>query len=97
MTCRNTARFERIITQIQTLQAQLEALNLTFLTASATDVDEYRFNSNEGSQSTGRRSLTEMGAAIDRLQAMIDKLYRQLEGNGITIMNLRRKQNGPRC
>lgn len=52
--------------------------------------ESYRFDSGEGSQSTKYRPLKDLAAEVKRLETEITALERQLRGDGIMAVRLRR-------
>ena len=59
-----------------------------------TAIEEYRFDSNEGSQRARRRKAEEIQKTITIWEAEIDWLSRKLECTSLGKLNLRRK-TGP--
>lgn len=71
--------------------AQLELANTTYEALLAKQIEEYRFDSNEGSQRARRIKLSEIKAQIDSLEGEIDRLRRRLNQGGLTNVVLRRQ------
>lgn len=94
MSCLTSAQRAAILALITAKQAQLDAANATLLSLLGQEVEEYRFNSNEGSQWASRRKLEALRATIDWLQSEIDNLTRRLNSTGLISFNLRRKYSG---
>lgn len=95
MSCITSAERARIVAQINTKQAQLEAANAAYTAAlSNVEIQTFRFDSGEGSQSTTRRKPAEISSEITRLESELNRLYRRLDGGGIVNMNLRRRRYG---
>lgn len=90
MACITSSTRTRIIASIAAKEAVLAALYVAY-TAAATEFEEYKFNSGEGSQQAKYRNLNEIKTNIDSLESEIDSLYRRLAGKGVINMNLRRK------
>jgi len=82
------ARIEALIT---TKEAQLALANETYNKLLANDIEEYRFDSNEGSQRAKRLDITKMKAQIDSLEAEIERLNRRLKAGGIVNIVMRRQ------
>lgn len=76
--------------QITLKQAQLDKANATYEAMLENPLEDWRLDSNEGSQRSKRYKLTEYKDQIDSLQAEIDQLWRKLRGGGLVSMNLRR-------
>lgn len=91
MSCLSSAEIAAIRAQIVIKQAQLDAANATYLSLLGQEVEEYRFDSNEGSQRTMRRKLEAFEKQISWLQSQIDNLNRKLNSTGLVSVNLRRK------
>ena len=82
------ARIEALIT---TKVDQLALANATYNKLLANDIEEYRFDSNEGSQRAKRLDITKMKAQIDSLEAEIERLNRRLKAGGIVNIVMRRQ------
>ena len=94
MSCLNPNKRERLQARIDQKETQLAIANTTYQKLLAEDIEEYRFDSNEGAQRARQVKLSEMRNAIEALEAEIDLLYRRLDCGGVTTMSLRRKQYG---
>lgn len=82
----------RIQAQIATKEAQLTAANDALTAAlEAGDVQSYKFDSGEGSQSASRRGLKELTDMVTRLEQELNRLYNRVNGTGLVTMNLRRR------
>lgn len=77
--------------EITRKKAQLELANTTYERLLTKDIEEYRFDSNEGSQRARRVKLSEMRAQIEALEAEIARLQRKLYQGGLTSVVLRRQ------
>jgi tRNA U34 5-carboxymethylaminomethyl modifying GTPase MnmE/TrmE len=53
-------------------------------------LEDYKFDSNEGSQRSKRRKIDDLKSLIDSLEAEIDQLTRKLRGGALAVLNLRR-------
>lgn len=56
------------------------------------DVEEYRFNSGEGSQMTKQADIKKLWANLESLYSRRDWLERRLNGKGVVNLNMRRKR-----
>jgi len=83
-------RRQRIVAIIEKKQAVLDAL-YDAMTDAATAIEDYKFDSNEGSQRAKRRKLEEIQKSITILEAEIYHLAQKLDGTGLVKHNLRRK------
>lgn len=82
----------RILAEIAAKEEQLTAANAAYLRAlSGSDVQSYRFDSGEGSQSASRRKPKEIADEIEALEAGLSRLRRRLSGTGVVNLNLRRR------
>ncbi|MCK5504572.1 MAG: hypothetical protein KAJ10_05390 [Thermodesulfovibrionia bacterium] len=79
----------RVEARISAKEAQLAKLDTAYEAAS-TEIEEYRFDSGDGSQRSKYRSLEKIGKEIERLEREIERLYQTLNGTGIVNLNLRR-------
>lgn len=80
-----------ILTQIETKTEQLEEANNTYRKLLKQEVEDYRFDTTEGSQRARRVSIVDMQKVIESLESQIDSLYRKLRSGGLRMINLRRK------
>ena len=70
-------------------EAELAVINSALL--NTTDIEEYRFDSGDGSQRVKYRSLKEMTDRKDYLIRQIDFLNRKINGCVLTRLDLRRR------
>jgi chromosome segregation ATPase len=91
VSCLSSAQRAIILAQIAEKEAQLELANSTYSSLLEKEVNEYRFDSNEGSQKAIRIKLKEIQEQIEWLEASLDNLYRRLNSTGLLNFNLRRK------
>jgi len=91
MSCLSAEDRARIEAQIATKEAQLALANATYEKLLKQDIEEYRFDSNEGSQRARRFKMSEVKDQIDSLEAAIDRLRRKLRCGGLTNIVLRRQ------
>lgn len=87
----SAAEIARIEALIATKITQLALANTTYSKLLAKDIEEYRFDSNEGSQRARRVKLKEFKDQIDSLQSEIDTLNRRLRAGGLNSIVLRRQ------
>ena len=76
----------RVNTQITALET---ALDSAYENA---EVEEYSFNSTEGSQRTKRRSIREISQELEKLESRKMRILNKLYGHAIININLRRKR-----
>lgn len=69
---------------------QLALANATYSELLQKQTEEYKFNSNEGSQSARRVKLNDIKDQIDSLEASIERLRRRLIAGGLVNVTLRR-------
>lgn len=86
----SAAERAQIVARIAKKQSQLDLANETFDKLLAKDIEEYRFDSNEGSQRARRVQLKMFRDVIDSLEASIDRETRRLRRGGIVNLILRR-------
>jgi hypothetical protein len=72
---------------ITAYEAQLDALYASMLTGSTKDIEEYSFNSGDGSQRAIHRDLSDIQKAIDIIERKIEHWYSRLRGRGIVRMS----------
>lgn len=87
----STARRARINARITALTSQITAAETAMETAVAKDIEEYTFNSGDGSQRAVNRDLDKMQKNIDNLYRTREHLYNKLRGRGIIRMSIRRR------
>lgn len=73
-------------------EAQLEKAYIAYDKLIENNNESYRFDSGEGSQSTKKRSLSDLSAEISRLESEIDGICRKLKGYGLTTIKLNRRR-----
>ena len=80
------------------IQAQIDKLDILigkyeaalFAAADGSPIEEYRFDSGDGSQRTQFRDPNKINDLIDDLTARRNRLQAKLDGTGIVSINLRR-------
>jgi len=87
----SAAEIARIEALIATKETQLALANATYEKLLANDIEEYRFDSNEGSQRARRMKINDMKDQIDSLEAAIEQLSRRLKVGGIVHIVPRRQ------
>lgn len=87
----SSARRARILARVTALTAQITALETALETAVAKDVEEYSFNSGDGSQRAVHRDLADMEHRLDILYRRREAAYNLLRGRGIVRMTARRR------
>ena len=81
--------------QLTSVTAQITKLETAIDDAyENSEVEEYAFNSGEGSQRTKRRSIKELTTELEKLENKKLRLMRKLYGHAVVNMNLRRKSRG---
>jgi uncharacterized small protein (DUF1192 family) len=91
MSYQSASEIARIEALIETKTEQLALANALYSKLLAKHIEEYRFDSNEGSQRARNVKLTEVKDQIDSLQSEIELLSRRLKVGGIVNLNLRRQ------
>jgi hypothetical protein len=89
-----TSRKAQLQARLVKKQAQLDAANDAYDALIANNVEDYKFDSNEGSQRAKRRRLEELTKLISTLESEIEALQNRLCGIGVITMNVRRKRLG---
>lgn len=93
MACLSSTQRAYYLADLERINSQLEKAYASYDRAlEAMDVEEYRFNSGEGSQQTKQYDIKKINALIDDLESKRDRIIRKLEGRGLVNMNLRRKR-----
>ena len=91
MTCLSSSRRTQLLARLAKREASLVIVEATYDELLASGIESYRFDSTEGEQQTKRRNLNEVKGQLDSLQSEIDSIQRQLSGQGVVNMNLRRR------
>lgn len=91
MSYKSAEEIARIQALIDTKVAQLAIANTTYNKLLAQPVEEYRFDSNEGSQRARRMKINDMKTQIDSLEAEIERLERRLKVGGLVSIVTRRQ------
>ena len=86
-----SAKKARLIARKTTLETQITTLETTQSSLLASEVEEYRYDSGEGSQKVTRRKLKEISDQLDKLYATLESVCRQLANIGIVNIRLRRR------
>ncbi len=95
MACISASKKAMLLEQLTRVNTQIEKANDTLDRAiEAMDVEEYSFNSNEGTQKTKQADITKIEKLLETLYSRRDRILRQLQGRGLVNMNLRRKRYG---
>ncbi len=87
----STTKRTRIRVSIAKKEASLAIAQDTLDEILANQAQEYRFDSNEGSQRMEYKKISDLERLIEKLEAQIDWLYRKLEGGNVVELNMRRK------
>lgn len=92
MACMSSTQRARLTADLERIEAQLVIAYASFNNAlAAMDVEEYRFNSGEGSQMAKQADIKKLNSVIESLESRRDRIIRKLEGRGIVNLNMRRK------
>ena len=87
----SAATIAEIEAEIAQYDAYLVALDVAYLSAVGNaEIEEYRFDSGDGSQKAIRRKPSEIREEMSAIQAKKDRLARKLSGSGSVNMRLRR-------
>jgi len=84
------SRRVQLESRLASRNSQLLALETTYSSLLTQEIEQYNFNSGEGSQSTRRRRLDEIEKLISKIEADIDYITRTLNGTGVVNMRVRR-------
>lgn len=87
----SSARRARILARITALDAQITALETAIEDAVAKDIEEYSFNSGDGSQRAVNRKLDELNHSLDVLYRRREHWSNLFRGRGIVQMVARRR------
>ena len=90
MNCLDAATRKRLKARLEKKEEQLEEANNIYSELLSDRIHSYRFNSNEGDQSTVNKKLKDVKEQIDSLESEIDRLVRRLTGRSVVNMNMRR-------
>lgn len=93
MGCLTSSQVAAIKAEIAKLDEYIAAAETAY-TASLTnsEIEDYRFDSGDGSQKAKRRSPKEIREEIEALQASRNRLQRKLDGTSNVNMNTRRRR-----
>jgi hypothetical protein len=92
MGCLSSSEITAIKGKIADLDALIEAAEAAYLKSlTNSEIEEYRFDSGDGSQKTVRRSPKEIREEIEALLSRRGRLVRQLNGTSNINLTLRRK------
>lgn len=96
MSCLTSSQRTAIIAEIADLDLFIAAVKTAYLSSLGNaEIEEYRFDSGDGSQKTIRRKPSELKKEWDDLKSERARLARKLNGSANVNMNLRRnKGNG---
>jgi hypothetical protein len=95
MGCLTSSQVAAIKAEIAKIDLQITAAETAYLSALGnSEIDEYRFDSGDGSQRAKRRSPKQIREEIEALQATRSRLQRKLDGTSNVNMNLRRRRGG---
>jgi predicted RNA binding protein with dsRBD fold (UPF0201 family) len=87
----SSTRQAQLTADLDRVNSQLEKLYTSYDSAiENSEIEEYSFNSMEGSQRTTRRKPEEILKSINVLEAKRDQITKKLNGTGLVNMNLRR-------
>jgi len=93
MACLPTWLKEKYTADLARVRAQITAIEVEIESAySNAEIDEYSFNSNEGSQKTKRRSIKELNSVLENLESKEMRILRKLNGTSLVNMTTRRKR-----
>ena len=94
MACIPTWRYNKLVAQKASIEAQLAAIQ-TALTNSAgnSEIESYKFQDAGGTQQVKRQSIDKIIKTQTQLQSQLDRIDRILNGSGITNMAQRRRPN----
>lgn len=81
----------RLLAQKAQYEKTLTSLYTSLDDAAASGVESYKFDSGEGSQSTKRRSLTEIQESITFFESRLSWVINELNNMGIVTLQFRRK------
>jgi len=88
----NSAERAQIIAQITQIDLQIAAANTAYLKSLSTDIESYRFDSGQGSQSVKRRDPAKISSELNALSILRQSLIERL--NGSSVVNLRLNRRG---
>ena len=94
MACIPTWRYNELIAQKATLEAQIAAINTAITSAAGnSEIESYKFEDGGGSQQVKRQSIEKIIKTQTLLQAQLDRVNRILNGSGMTNMSQRRRMS----
>lgn len=84
-------RKARIQARIALIESQISTLETAISSALASHIEEYTFNSGDGSQRAVNRTTSEMQRTLDNLYRQLEFQYNLLRGRGIVKMVMARR------
>lgn len=94
MGCLTAAQKTEIEDKIEKLNTLIDAAEVALLASiTNSEVEEYRFDSGDGSQKAIRRDPNQIEKLIQNLTSRRDRLIRELAGTLNVVMNFRRRRS----
>lgn len=81
----------KLISDKQTLEAQLTKANQALLDTLNSEIESYTFDSAEARQQAKLRDPEKLQKTIDWIESRINSIDSRLRGTGVVNMNMRRK------
>lgn len=80
----------RLLTELATVETQIENANTALTSLMSQEIESYRLDTGEGSQQARRVDVEKFERMISRLETKAEALRQRLSGRGIVNMNVRR-------
>ena len=95
MTCLSSAQRTAITAKIEKLNTLIDAAEVALLASiTNSEIEEFRFDSGDGSQQSIRRDPNQIEKLIQNLTSRRDRLIRELAGTLNVVMKFRRNRSG---
>jgi flagellar biosynthesis chaperone FliJ len=89
----STSTYNRLVTQLTRIEAQIELANETIDSLLTKEIESYSLDTGEGKQSAKRWDAMKLDQLISTLEQRAEHIRQRLAGLGVVAMNVRRKDD----